>query len=140
MHSGLLILSFLFLSPKQDTTVKDRIGICFFTKKYTAKKLTKDIVGSWKLTRQKCFWTQNKNVPTPKVIVTFSSKGQYSILEDSVTIKIGKWNIQSRNKRLLLEFDDSPPYLSSNILLCKDEFYFNEMGSDGCECLYTRIK
>ena len=140
---SIFLLAIASLSfAQQDTT--GRIDLshftnCLKTHDYTSKEFSNDLIGSWKLTKQYCYGTHKQDLSKAEVIITFMSSGAYSVTKNSKKIETGKWRTETTKRVVHFDRDNGGEYLSIYGLLCGDEFYFNDVGSDGCECLYVKI-
>ena len=144
-----LTLSFLFLAisylsfAQRDTTGKigwSHIEDCIKTNQYTYKELANHLVGSWKLTKQYCYWRGKQDLSQTEVIVSFNASGSYTVTKNSKELESGNWKIQPAKRAVHVKIDNPGEYLNMTITVCGDKFYFSEVGSDGCECLYLKVR
>lgn len=142
MTYPLLLTCYVFLTLKQDTTDANRIAKCFAEHRYSARTLTKDLIGTWKLAKKRCYWDERRQQKAllPSITISFSNNGTYTIIDSSTVIRRGRWRISVQEQSLWLELDKRYEHLDENILVCNDELYFNNYGSDGCEFLYRRVR
>ena len=142
MTYSLLLTCYVLMTVNQDTTDANRIGKCFAKHKYSSRTLAKDLIGTWKLSKKRCYWEERRQQKStlPNITISFSGNGAYAIFDSSTVIRKGHWYITLQEQSLWLKLDKSCEYLDANIMVCSDELYSNNYGSDGCEFLYRRIR
>jgi hypothetical protein len=98
------------------------------------------LVGSWKWSKQSCFWTGQTTSADKNLQVTFKNDKSFSISENAGILSQGIWKIVKLDVSSWgLDLSSPSEYLYGRILFCSNQVLFNDSYRDGCDNLFDRI-
>ena len=126
------------------TACKKEIDILSFAQCHDSQHLdsitiSNRLTGSWKWSKQSCFWSDKTVKANKTVQVTFNSNTSFTISENSNVISQGTWKLKIVDSNSWgLDLSLASEYLYGRIFLCNNQVLFNNSYIDGCDNLFNR--
>jgi hypothetical protein len=135
----LLAAPLLLLSCKKNELDIAEIWHCNNAQQLDSAAIIVKITGSWKWTKQSCFWTSKTTKADKDTKVTFNPNASFTVTENSSIITQGNWGIKRiDNNNWGLNLSSASTYLYGLILFCDNQLLFNDSIIDGCDNLFEK--
>ncbi len=134
------ISALLFFSCKKNELDVAEIWQCNNVQQLDSAAIIVKIAGSWKWTKQDCFWTSKTTKADKDTKATFNPNGSFTVTENSSIITQGNWGIKriDNNNSWGLNLSSASTYLYGLILFCDNQLLFNNSVVDGCDNLFEK--
>jgi hypothetical protein len=139
-----IVLFCLAIVAGLTTCRKDKIDVnsfweCNQSQNLDSLAITGKLIGSWKWSKQACFWTGQTKSSNKNILATFKNDQTFSISGDTNTRSQGTWRIVKVDfSSWGLDLSSSSEYLYGHILFCGNQVLFNDSYRDGCDNLFVR--
>ncbi len=102
------------------------------------------LIGAWTWTEISCAFSPDATptLANKDVTATFNSNSTYSILENSIVIASGPWQVQKSIDGYMVSIQNlgTVHYLGGGILVCGNQLLADDSASDGCKHLFIKAK
>ena len=140
-----IFLSFLVIVAGLTACKKDKLDIISFWECNQSQHLDSlaipgKLIGSWKWSKQSCFWAGKTISANKNIQVTFKNDQTFSVSEDAITLTQGTWKIGKADVSSWgLDLSSPSEYLFGRILFCGNQVLFNDSYRDGCDNLFDKL-
>lgn len=142
MKRTLLIITIcvLLFSCKKNTSNEQPFLECNNPQYLDSAAISKKIVGSWTLIKQRLGSTGKVVATNKNITVTFTSDSSYTLSENSSVSAQGNWNLKIVLDGMWgLNFTVPNSYLNGYISFCDDQVLFSYSYLDGNDNLFEKV-